>query len=201
MGNYVDVRAWTTKVKKNLAECFDSKCGICGYNKTVLALDFHHINPNDKKFGISTWKIKKWDRVVEEAKKCVLLCSNCHREIHGNITSMPDNIKRFDENKAAEITKRRKNDRIKIKIKLNKCPICSNMKNERLKYCSVECKAKSQRRFEWDKWDLYDLVIVQNLSMCKIGRLVGVSGNAIRKRLRRLNLPATVRERKEFSPS
>jgi hypothetical protein len=59
------------------------KCVICGYNKCVAALDFHHLDPTIKEFGISAYgHTKKWDRVKEELDKCVLVCKNCHAELH-----------------------------------------------------------------------------------------------------------------------
>lgn len=59
------------------------KCVICGYNKSVSALDFHHINPKDKSFGIARTKSKKFDKKIKkELDKCNLLCANCHREEH-----------------------------------------------------------------------------------------------------------------------
>lgn len=59
------------------------KCEICGYCKCFWALDFHHKDPSKKDFGIS--KIRKADftaKIKEELDKCILLCSNCHRERH-----------------------------------------------------------------------------------------------------------------------
>lgn len=60
------------------------QCQRCGYNNYLGALDFHHINPTEKDFTIGNrdYKLKE---CVEETKKCVLLCSNCHREIHAGL--------------------------------------------------------------------------------------------------------------------
>jgi len=55
------------------------KCSMCGYNKCIDALDFHHINPLNKK---KLSKHPTYEKLKEEVKKCVLLCSNCHREVH-----------------------------------------------------------------------------------------------------------------------
>ncbi|HEX5186504.1 MAG TPA: hypothetical protein VFV86_06400 [Nitrososphaeraceae archaeon] len=64
----------------------DKKCEKCGYNKCMEVLDFHHLDPNQKEFNISNFgRMKgftKLDQVIEEIKKCVVLCSNCHREFH-----------------------------------------------------------------------------------------------------------------------
>lgn len=58
-------------------------CAMCGYSKCDDALDFHHANSKDKEFQISASSLKFRDeRVVDELNKCILLCANCHREIH-----------------------------------------------------------------------------------------------------------------------
>lgn len=60
-------------------------CAICGYNKCPAALTFHHVNPNDKKFNIEIRSFGFNDDVlVEEINKCIILCENCHRELHYN---------------------------------------------------------------------------------------------------------------------
>lgn len=60
------------------------KCSICGYNKCVNALEFHHLNPAEK--DISFRRMRGWskERRNKELDKCSLLCSNCHREVHAN---------------------------------------------------------------------------------------------------------------------
>lgn len=69
-------------------EFLGNKCFICGYNKCVQALDFHHINPKDKSFQLASNFNKKWETIFGELKKCVLLCSNCHREVEAGITKL-----------------------------------------------------------------------------------------------------------------
>lgn len=59
-------------------------CELCGYKKNLAAFNFHHIDPSIKLFNIdiracTAYNIKKLE---EEADKCMLLCSNCHSEIH-----------------------------------------------------------------------------------------------------------------------
>lgn len=60
------------------------KCAKCGYNKCGAALEFHHINPEEKDEAISRMLSDNYtlDSVKEEIKKCVVLCSNCHHEFH-----------------------------------------------------------------------------------------------------------------------
>src|ERR1017187_1562292 len=69
--------------KKRLIETFGGKCEICGYDKCIACLDFHHKDSNTKIFSFSVVGLLiKWERLIEEAKKCSLLCSNCHGELH-----------------------------------------------------------------------------------------------------------------------
>lgn len=79
------------------------KCQVCGYNKCVGALEFHHINSEEKDFGVSAkGYTRSWDKVREEIDKCVLVCANCHREIHAGIITCPTEIIR-DEAKVTKI--------------------------------------------------------------------------------------------------
>jgi len=66
------------------------QCAICGYKKSLQALEFHHLDSGQKDFGISAkGYTRSWDRVKKELDKCVLLCANCHREIHDGVTQLP----------------------------------------------------------------------------------------------------------------
>ena len=80
---------WKKRVKIKLIEYKGGKCQICGYNKCISALEFHHKNPEEKDFTISG-QSKSFEKLKVEADKCVLVCSNCHREIHEGITECPE---------------------------------------------------------------------------------------------------------------
>lgn len=72
--------------RKNLKDLAGGKCSKCSYNKCYAALQFHHKKPSEKKFDITdaVWnRIKVTEKELqEEIKKCVLLCANCHAELH-----------------------------------------------------------------------------------------------------------------------
>lgn len=70
------------KMKKRGVALLGGICKKCGYSKCIDALSFHHLDQNEKKFTISRSYNISWDRLVVEIKKCDLLCSNCHIEIH-----------------------------------------------------------------------------------------------------------------------
>ena len=72
------------KRKEALVKMLGGRCSKCGYNKNIRALSFHHKNPKDKLFDISNNGnlMGEWEIVIQEAKKCKLLCLNCHAEVH-----------------------------------------------------------------------------------------------------------------------
>ncbi|MBI2337378.1 MAG: hypothetical protein HYU97_11525 [Deltaproteobacteria bacterium] len=80
------IRAVAKRRKKIREMAIDYKggcCRSCGYNKCPEALEFHHLDPSEKDFAISQYgHSRSWERVQRELDKCVMLCANCHREIH-----------------------------------------------------------------------------------------------------------------------
>ena len=77
------------KTKDMAIEYKGGKCEKCGYNKCNGALEFHHLNPEEKDFSISTsGTTKSFERIKKEIDKCILVCANCHREIHYLITKL-----------------------------------------------------------------------------------------------------------------
>jgi hypothetical protein len=94
---YSDRRAYLAKMtgvrrlrlKKRLVELRGGRCQICGYSRCLIALDFHHIDAKTKEFELSQRDLtRSWDKILVEAKKCALVCSNCHREIHAGIVDL-----------------------------------------------------------------------------------------------------------------
>ena len=63
-----------------------SACVFCGYNRCNEALDFHHLDESTKSFGLSQKGLtRSWDKIQQEIDKCILVCANCHREIHAGL--------------------------------------------------------------------------------------------------------------------
>lgn len=74
------------KIKQMAVEYKGGQCSKCGYKKYIGALEFHHLDPNEKDFSISkSGHCSSWEKVKIELDKCILVCSNCHKEIHGEI--------------------------------------------------------------------------------------------------------------------
>lgn len=92
---YPDKR--TPIIKKKREYCINyagKKCMICGYSRCVNALEFHHKDPSKKDFGISSTTItnKSVELLRNEIEKCILVCANCHREIHYNIIKVDGSL-------------------------------------------------------------------------------------------------------------
>lgn len=58
------------------------KCEKCNYNKCIDALEFHHLDPNEKDPNFKSIRYWGLEKAKIELNKCALLCSNCHREEH-----------------------------------------------------------------------------------------------------------------------
>lgn len=78
------------KLRQMALEYGGGKCIVCKYDKCKRALGFHHLDPKKKEFGISSKGItRSWEKTRKEIDKCVLLCANCHMEVHEGITQLP----------------------------------------------------------------------------------------------------------------
>ena len=86
------------RIKQAAFYACDSKCCICGFDEDYCGLyDFHHLDPEEKEFGLNTITCKI-ETAIEEIKKCIMICPICHRKIHyGIITEIPNSC--FSEDK------------------------------------------------------------------------------------------------------
>ncbi len=71
------------KLKQWAVDLLGGKCIVCSYDKYIGSLDFHHKDPNEKDFCISSKKAKS--ELEAELKKCIVVCRNCHGEVHGGL--------------------------------------------------------------------------------------------------------------------
>lgn len=72
-------------MKLQAVKLLGNKCCKCGYNKCIDALEFHHENQDEKEFKLGSGNTISWKEYKKEALKCILVCSNCHKEIHADI--------------------------------------------------------------------------------------------------------------------
>ena len=78
------------KLREMARDYKGGKCTTCGYNKSQRALSFHHVNPKEKDFDLSSRGLtRSWERIKKEIDKCVLLCANCHMVLHDGVTQLP----------------------------------------------------------------------------------------------------------------
>lgn len=81
---YERLKNFRASVKKQSVDYKGGKCERCGYNKCIKALEFHHLDPTKKDFRISSVS-KSFKSIIYELDKCILVCANCHREIHDSV--------------------------------------------------------------------------------------------------------------------
>lgn len=77
------------KVKRILVAEHGGCCAVCGYDRSVVNLHFHHVDPTTKSFALSVSTGKGIGPLRAEARKCVLVCANCHGEIESGLIPSP----------------------------------------------------------------------------------------------------------------
>lgn len=171
------------KARKLLAfQLLGGCCSQCGYRKNIAAIDFHHVTPETKEGCWGVISRASWDKVVEELKKCVALCKNCHAEHHNPACDVSNLI--FGESDANRILNR------DIPVGPTKTGGCQSCGAEVFgtKFCSRFCRAIPTRKvLRPSKEELQKDLGTLNWS--KIGRKYGVSDNAVRKWAKAYNLP------------
>lgn len=145
------------RIKKLAKELFGNRCQICRYDRCLRSLHFHHINEKEKIFPISKMFISKLHRrpsireFVLELNKCVLICGNCHGEIHDNLINI-DHISRifvsetdFYKNNIRYSSKGTRLHRNEYEtdtgdILQNTCKVCNTILSKRQQIvCSKKC--------------------------------------------------------------
>lgn len=170
------------------------KCCRCGYDKNYHVLQFHHVDPKQKDSAWAGMRRWPWGKVVEELKKCVLLCANCHADLH-----YPDQRNELTVSADANL--------LCGLHSTGRCLQCGKDVYE-TDYCSVGCakedgyrrrkhrdnsgchgadplwrsKPKYNSRKVKERPDLQTLEkMVEEHGFCSVGRQFGVSDNAVRK--------------------
>lgn len=179
--NSEKVKKWRANNKKRIIEAFGNCCGICGYNRCPDALEFHHLDPSQKEFTLGSVRAtpKNWDSLVIELRKCVMLCSNCHREHHYGIQPDLSNCLRFDETFADY----KETNRL---AKMHECELCGTLSNNKT-YCSVECSSKVREKISWPSIEELTKLIWEKPTT-HIAKDLGVSDKAVEKRIKKLGL-------------
>ena len=157
--------------KRKAVELLGGQCIKCGYKKNLAAFHFHHVDAKEKEYEWSRLKLLKWDTVIKELKKCVLLCANCHAEEH----SPGQNLILTDLGESNCLLNQKD-------IWLNPTGSCPTCKKDvyGTKYCSTQCASFGNRKVKRPSKNIL-AEDMKNLSWREIGKKYQVSDNAVRK--------------------
>jgi hypothetical protein len=76
-------------VKELLVREAGGCCRLCGYDRSLAALHFHHLDPSSKRFELSTGGTRSLEDARAEAAHCALVCANCHAEVEAGVAELP----------------------------------------------------------------------------------------------------------------
>jgi hypothetical protein len=174
--SYKHLKDWRIRTKLRIVEAMGGKCVCCAYNKHYSALELHHLDPSIKEFTLGGIRArpKSWSIIVNELRKCVLVCCLCHREIEAGIRQLPESYAMFNEEFSNYEQAKPKGF----------CSVCNNEyenKSKHQRFCSSECAKKHRRKVTIRPTKDEILLLLQTMSMEAVGRKYGVTGNAVRK--------------------
>ena len=184
--SYTNVKNFRTRLKERAVYVLGGSCQLCGYNKCIQALDFHHVNPAEKEANFNDNANRSWSITRSEIAKCLLLCANCHREVHAGLIIAENLQSSFSEERALEI------DKLVNDIKTHKIIYCKNCGKEISRGAErcLECSAQHRQTIERpSKEELEKLLFSYEGNFTKISKQFNVSDNAIRKWCKKYNLP------------
>jgi hypothetical protein len=167
------------------------KCIKCGFDSCPTAMAFHHTDPSKKDFNLAAkGTTRSFDKIKKELDKCVLLCLNCHAEEHHIQYQLDRQILIADllANSDFKIP----TVFVKVEKQFKNCTFCNKLTSINNKYCSRSCAAASQLKIDWSSVDLLEELKIK--SMLQLGKELGVSSNAIKKRLKKIGLFDTVKK-------
>lgn len=192
--SYENVKNFRTRLKERATYVLGDKCQCCGYDKCIQALEFHHLDPNEKELSFNENTNRSWHTTRNELTKCILVCANCHREIHHGYIDNSKLQSSFNEERAQEV------DNLVAAVKEHKVYYC--------KHCGVEvwqgndccptCAHLQRRKVERpSRQELKKLI--RTLPFTQIAKQYGVSDNTIRKWCVAENLPSKVNIIKQYT--
>jgi len=179
---YKKVKLWRYRTKERMVKSFGGICCICKKEYEMGLFDFHHLDPEKKEFKIGSIRGKSWEKITKELRKCVMLCSNCHRLVHYYNKKIPDDANRFNEDFVDyEIPKL-------PKYSNTPCPICNSEKVLRNgTYCSKKCRDIGNSKVKNKPSNEEILKLVNENGYSKTGRIFGVTGNAVKKWIKKID--------------
>ena len=189
MGSALNVSNFRKRRKQNLIKVLGGQCCLCGYDKISEALEFHHINPEEKEYAISqNGTCHDLEKDLSEIKKCILVCANCHREIHNGIYTEEDLWK--NQNYNEDIANQLREEKNKLLEKtIYYCVNCGKqLSRKTITGLCEECHRQQTKRAERPSREELKQMI-KELPFTQIALKYGVSDNAIRKWCDAENLP------------
>jgi hypothetical protein len=140
------------KLKEQAVQYMGGYCSKCGFNKNICALQFHHLDPAEKDFGISSDGVhRSWAKVKSELDKCIMVCANCHAEIHEEEYNKKCMIQ---EKELAELQKTHKSKN-EIGSTITNCAQCNkpikvfNSALRERNFCDRECRDLCLNNLGW----------------------------------------------------
>lgn len=194
------IKDWRRRTKERMVLAMGGVCFTCGTKDQCYEIyDFHHIDPSSKLVSLGNVRAnpRGWSRIVIELKKCLLVCSNCHRKIEAKSLILSGEIKStFDSAFETYISDKSASKYYQRQVY---CPMCGDVfaaRTKRIKYCSDFCRKRFDRKnrvFDPSRNKVRRTRKVRRPSKDRliklleintwtaIGKLFGVSDNAVRK--------------------
>lgn len=182
---YLNKQNWyNQRCKRTVVLVMGNNCLICKKTYNQYGYDFHHIDPKSKTYSASDLIASlKYKEIAKELTKCVMLCANCHIGLEAGVYHLPNAYKKYtyDEIYTA-LCNEFKNKKQKI-INLCECGIQIDPKNKTCSNCYVRPTKIDGPNLEILK------TMINQYGYSQTGRNLGVSGNAVRKRVNKLSNP------------
>lgn len=183
------VKSWRKATKQRMVAAMGGKCQCCGYDRCMESLDFHHVDPKQKEMALGSIRAnpKAWGAIVNELRKCILICRNCHGEIHYTGKSLPESYAHFDERYA---------DFTNHQDFATPCLHCGRPKAPNRKHCSRSCSAAARYRtpIDWNQINLAEMIKIQ--SCRQIGDVLGCTGKAVGDHLKKEGIVIPIRNQR-----
>lgn len=191
MSNNSNVISFRRRIKSALVQAFGNKCLCCGKSFPQYMYDFHHLNPKEKEFALSGNGVTRAkDAYAQEAKKCIMVCSNCHRMIEYGDIDTTHLYSNFNDKIYYEVIQQSIDEQKKIKQSLRKDIKIKNIEQ------NIDGIRKKQTVYP-TREQLKKLI--RTTSFIKIGDMYGFSDNAVRKWCDKMNLPRTKQDINAYS--
>ena len=193
--SYEHVKNFRQRLKVRLLYVAGDKCAICGYDKCKSALEFHHLDPDAKDFTIGNNTNIATEKALNEIKKCILVCANCHREIHSNLLDTADLTTSYSQERASEVLAEL--GAVKTRT-LHYCKDCGKLLTESTAQRCAECAAIARRHCQRPSREELK-ILIRTTPFTQLGQRFGVTDNAVKKWCIAAGLPSRKQDINAYS--